>query len=254
MGYEYITKHDSPNYTPNARVKSRYGVPRTIDGIVVHWWGDPAKKPAFDGIIGHLCRVGGNTSAHEVIEAGRVAVLVNHKDAAWHAGNGRANATKIGLELNPRCSDEDYATAAERIADIWHGYNKILPLSPHNEYRNTQCPGSYVLDRLHREALAFYNGAPTPPSPPTPPAPTMPPVVAPAPPSNVRVLRLGSTGDLVGKLQSTLRSRYPLYAKHLKVDNSYGPATQAVVREYQRRAGLTVDGVAGPITLASLGI
>jgi len=36
------------------------------------------------------------------------------------------------------------------------------------------------------------------------------------------------------------------------VDGYYGPETRAAVRSYQRRAGLTADGVAGPQTLASL--
>jgi peptidoglycan hydrolase-like protein with peptidoglycan-binding domain len=38
----------------------------------------------------------------------------------------------------------------------------------------------------------------------------------------------------------------------LEVDGKYGPATRDVVREYQRQFGLTVDGWAGPETVASL--
>jgi hypothetical protein len=38
------------------------------------------------------------------------------------------------------------------------------------------------------------------------------------------------------------------------VDGIYGPRTTAVVREFQRRAGLQVDGIAGPQTLGRLGL
>jgi len=37
------------------------------------------------------------------------------------------------------------------------------------------------------------------------------------------------------------------------IDGYYGTETRLAVRQYQRRAGLTVDGVAGPATLRSLG-
>jgi peptidoglycan hydrolase-like protein with peptidoglycan-binding domain len=36
------------------------------------------------------------------------------------------------------------------------------------------------------------------------------------------------------------------------VDGAFGPATEAVVREFQRRSGLLVDGIAGPRTLTAL--
>ncbi|WDS52046.1 endolysin [Microbacterium phage Caron] len=76
----------------------------------------------------------------------------------------------------------------------------------------------------------------------------------PAPATSSRILRRGSRGDLVKKLQSTLRRNYSLYASKLVADGIYGPATEKVVREFQRRAGLKVDGIAGPDTLRKLGI
>jgi peptidoglycan hydrolase-like protein with peptidoglycan-binding domain len=38
------------------------------------------------------------------------------------------------------------------------------------------------------------------------------------------------------------------------VDGQHGPQTEAVVKEFQRRAGVTDDGVAGPATLVRLGL
>lgn len=167
MTYEYITNRTSPNQTPGASCKKVFGYARTIDFITIHWWGDPTTKPSFNGVVDYLCRNGGSSSAHEVIEAGRVACIVAHANAAWQAGNSKGNATSIGLELNPRCSDGDYATAAERIADIWRLHGRVIPLKPHREWKATACPGNYDLARLNREAQAFY-GKPAPTPNPTP--------------------------------------------------------------------------------------
>lgn len=68
------------------------------------------------------------------------------------------------------------------------------------------------------------------------------------------LLRRGSRGPRVAALQTRLRTGYPLYAKDLQSDGVFGARTEAAVREFQRRAGLTVDGVAGPVTLARLGL
>ncbi|MGV0795177.1 peptidoglycan-binding protein [Mycolicibacterium sp. XJ1819] len=67
------------------------------------------------------------------------------------------------------------------------------------------------------------------------------------------VLAPGDDNDLVRLLQARLNRDYPLYSD-LVVDGVYGPATTAVVEEFQRRSGLPVDGVAGPSTLDRLGL
>ncbi|TCO56917.1 peptidoglycan-binding protein [Actinocrispum wychmicini] len=65
-------------------------------------------------------------------------------------------------------------------------------------------------------------------------------------------LRKGSTGPAVRELQTRLNTSYPAYS-HLVADGDFGPATEQVVREFQRRAGLTVDGIVGPHTWARVG-
>ena len=59
----------------------------------------------------------------------------------------------------------------------------------------------------------------------------------------MKTLRLGSSGDDVASLQRAL---------NLKPDGVFGPLTEAGVRDFQCKAGLAVDGVAGPQTLAKL--
>lgn len=58
----------------------------------------------------------------------------------------------------------------------------------------------------------------------------------------------------VDVVQRALKTKYPLYAGRLVVDNIDGPKTKAAVSEFQRRAGLKVDGIAGPATRKALGI
>lgn len=152
MSYELITQYNSRNFTPAASVPATYGRHRTIDSITIHWWGLPEWNATFEGTTDFLCTNTKPTSAHEVIEAGRVAVIVNHGDASWAAGNAVGNATSVHLELNPRASDADYATAAERIRDIRAMHGKDLPLIPHRTWQATMCPGHYDLDRLDRMA------------------------------------------------------------------------------------------------------
>lgn len=67
-----------------------------------------------------------------------------------------------------------------------------------------------------------------------------------------RVLSRGCNGDDVGNLQAVFNSRFPLYSK-IVCDGIFGAATETVVREFQKRSLLTVDGVCGKRTFAALG-
>ena len=57
--------------------------------------------------------------------------------------------------------------------------------------------------------------------------------------------RVRSAGSTVAALQSALG---------ITADGIYGPQTRRAVRNYQRNQGLAVDGIAGPVTLARLGL
>lgn len=59
-------------------------------------------------------------------------------------------------------------------------------------------------------------------------------------------------GDDVTELQEVLNAWYPWMS--LEVDGWFGAATAEAVRELQRRAQITVDGIAGPKTRALLGL
>ena len=69
-----------------------------------------------------------------------------------------------------------------------------------------------------------------------------------------RTLKKGDTGTEVRCLQSTLKNHPQHPQPSLAVDGSFGSQTETAVKNYQNVKGLTVDGIAGPITLGSLGI
>lgn len=70
------------------------------------------------------------------------------------------------------------------------------------------------------------------------------------------VLKQGDTGPAVARLQSWLNAHYPAYSKLDLGPQRYGPQTVAVVKEFQRRSGVTgadANGqIIGPRTWAAL--
>ncbi|WP_130012016.1 N-acetylmuramoyl-L-alanine amidase [Serinicoccus sediminis] len=91
------------------------------------------------------------------------------------------------------------------------------------------------------------------PDPAPRPTPAKPAPSTPALP----VLEQGSRGPAVKALQAGALRVFPAYAGAIKrsggADGVFGPGTKAWVLEFQRRSGLTRDGVVGPRTWAALG-
>lgn len=63
--------------------------------------------------------------------------------------------------------------------------------------------------------------------------------------------RIGSRGQEVINIQTRLKN-WGYYSG--TVDGVFGSKTQAAVKSFQRKNGLTPDGVAGPATLAKIGL
>jgi murein L,D-transpeptidase YcbB/YkuD len=79
------------------------------------------------------------------------------------------------------------------------------------------------------------------------PAPATPARPSPA----ATELKRGTKGTRVSTLQKGLNRVFPLYSR-LAVDGDFGPATERVVKEFQRRSNLTADGIVGPNTRRAL--
>ena len=68
---------------------------------------------------------------------------------------------------------------------------------------------------------------------------------------NIPTLRRGSQGDEVAELQALLNAKQ---GYDLEIDGNFGKATEAAVRDFQAKHGLTADGIVGPKTWAALGV
>lgn len=138
--YEYITKYTSPNQNArNSKVKS----------LTIHHWGSRGQK--FDNVVNWLCQKRAGTSAHYVVEAGKVACIVDPDRRAWHAGNSRGNHESIGIECRPEATEGDYATVAALVADLRAVYGNI-PLKRHKDWTSTACPGVWDIGKIDRLA------------------------------------------------------------------------------------------------------
>ena len=72
-----------------------------------------------------------------------------------------------------------------------------------------------------------------------------------APDAYAESWKRGSSGETVKKIQQRL-SDWGYYSG--AVDGIYGSSTEAAVKKFQKSNGLTPDGVAGPATLAAIGL
>jgi N-acetylmuramoyl-L-alanine amidase len=173
---------------------------RTFEAVVIHHWG--VFGQTHDGVVDFFCTTGpGKTSAHFVASAGRVNCIVSPKDVAWHAGDWAENCRSIGVECRPEASDADYTTVAELVKWIRDTYGD-MPLHPHKEFFNTDCPGIWDLGRIDALARAGSSISIVPAS--TTPAPKP---AAPAAPAQIirgedEIHWVVDPGDTLSKIQA----------------------------------------------------
>ena len=66
--------------------------------------------------------------------------------------------------------------------------------------------------------------------------------------ANIPFAQSGTKGPLAAAIQAALCDA----GYSLEIDGEFGPLTETALREYQKKNGLEVDGVAGPATYAKL--
>jgi hypothetical protein len=69
----------------------------------------------------------------------------------------------------------------------------------------------------------------------------------------MNILWKGATGPMVKALQKSL-AKQTLPTGPVEIDGVFGPRTEITVKAFQKAMGLPADGVAGPATLARLGL
>src|SRR5699024_5324426 len=96
-----------------------------------------------------------SSSAHEVIEGGRAAILASIEDGTWNSGSAQGNLDNYALECRPEADDATVRTVAARVAAVREEAGWDVPLNLHRDYVATECPGRYValkdtIDKLAR--------------------------------------------------------------------------------------------------------
>jgi len=235
-----IFEHSSPNF--DARTEQG-----AIDMLVLHYTG-MASAPAA---LARLCDSNAAVSAHYLIdEDGRTFRLVDERMRAWHAGvshwrgHDGVNDRSIGVELvNPghafgyRPFPEHQMAALEELACDLVQRHAIGPANVvgHSDVApaRRQDPGElFDWPKLAAAGIGVWPGSPAQSQPDAPAA-----------------LIAGDAGPAVGDLQRRLRS----YGYGLACDGRFGPATESVVRAFQRHfRPQRVCGRADPETLAIL--
>lgn len=164
------------------------------------------------------------------------------------------NTSGFGVQFMVAGSEKPTDVAYARMRKLYDALVKekggALAKKGHRDGVATTCPGDIVYAWVKKGMPYPTSTAPTPPeSPTTTPTPTP-----------VRTLYYNPskilTGTDIKRLQSELNRVFPTYSK-LTVDGKFGPATERVVKEFQRRAELVVDGRVGPATckkMASYGL
>ena len=218
--YTYITKFTSPNQNArNSKVKS----------ITIHHWGSRGQK--FDNVVNWLCQKRAGTSAHYVVEAGKVACIVDPDRRAWHAGNSRGNHESIGIECRPEATEGDYATVAALVADLRAVYGNI-PLKRHKDWTSTACPGVWDIGKIDRLARGVKPSVPSGGT--SAPKPSKPAA------SKGKVSVDGRLGrETSREIQRQLNASKKTKRK-LKIDGRLGPDTYKSLQEHL--GGNVIDG------------
>lgn len=230
------------NTTINTSVRStmyKKGRKSAITKICIHHWGSLGQR--HDDVVSYLSkqRKVNPTSAHYVVSSGRINEIVDPKNTAWHAANG--NSYTIGIECRPEMSDGDFETVAQLIAYLRSIYGN-LPLVGHKDILATECPGKWYnkLSALSKRANEINNGKAS-----STPVKTSTSVWE----TSARIKGMSSTE--VKSLQTKLvKAGYSVGKSG--VDGSYKNDTVNAVKQFQKKNGLSVDGVAGPSTMAKL--
>lgn len=147
--YKYETQWTTKNQVARS-FYGNYGSKPT--GITLHHWGNDGQK--FDDVARFLATNDVPTSAHYVVEDGRIACLAAPEVATFHAGHPVGNGTTVGIELRPEMTSGDIDTLVQLIYELETTYGS-LNIYQHCDWFNTACAGRWggkipeIIDRVN---------------------------------------------------------------------------------------------------------
>jgi lysozyme family protein len=171
-------------------------------------------------------------------------------DLDWSDPHDAAQGPRTGRRVAGAGSEDDARSPA--IADVFRRRRAVALIA-----------GVALVAALVLIPLVAFGGGSSPPAttsvtttPPTTPATTTtpPPATTTTPAATITLpaggsLKLGNTGPEVKSLQQALNTAG---TATLKVDGTFGPATEQAVIAFQQANGLVADGVVGTKTVQAL--
>lgn len=245
----------SPNKTKNRN--------HSIDTITIHCVVGQVSVET----LGNIFQSKQASSNYGIGLDGRVGMYVEEKDRSWCSSNAANDHRAVTIECASDMS-EPYAIKSvvynkliDLVTDICkrNGIKKLVwstskndrvnhlngcNMTCHRDYANKSCPGTYIYQRegdIAKEVNRRLSGEAPSPSGGTCEVTT-------------RVLYKGLTGEDVKTLQRLLNSLgfRDSNSRVLKVDGSFGPATEQALKNFQKSRNLSRDGYCGPATWNSL--
>ena len=259
MAYPFV---ESPNVTKTGG--------RKIDLIVIHTMEMAEKGDTAEHCALWFKNPAAKVSAHYCVDSDSIVQCVRDQDIGWHAPG--ANHDGIGIEhagyakQTGRDWSDAYSTAmldrsAGLVADLCRKY--AIPVTW--LYAADLRAGKRGITTHKAVSDAFKRGSHWDPGTGFPVERYLAlvraklggdaPAVAAAQPAALKssppVLRLGSHGWQVKRLQRLLRAR-DLYPEPATIDGDFGEITEAGVKAFQQFADLEPDGIVGPLTWQAL--
>ncbi len=156
----------------------------------------------------------------------------------------RASSSKASLRLQQGASGPAVQDL-QQLLKTWGLYSsnadgKFGPITAAAVRKFQQAHGLEVDGWAGPQTMAAMRAAARPVAAPRPPA---------APAESSGKVQRGATGPAVAEVQQLLQSAG--YSRG-NVGGTFGAQTESALRNFQQRNGLTVDGWAGPVTLAAL--
>lgn len=239
----------SPNFTRGRK--------HSIDTITIHCMACNASVERLGEIFAPPARQA--SSQYGIGSDGRIGQYVDEANRSWctssSVNDNRAITIEVASENRApyKVTDTALARLIDLLTDIckrngipallWKADSNLIGhvdkqnMTVHRWFANKSCPGNYLyslhghiakeVNKRLQAALPSRGGG----------RPTVPPT-----------LSKGSNGENVKLLQTLLNA----HGAKLKVDGDFGKLTEAAVRAFQKANGLQVDGIAGPLTHASL--